>query len=83
MARCLTGAALLVVAAAGHEGDVLGVDLDQRAVAVLAHRHKRAGDAAGERIGAPAHQFGQDLGNMLRVVRGNRYVMDHRKAPPQ
>jgi hypothetical protein len=58
----------------------LRVDLDYRAVRVAARRHKGAFERA-ERKALAVHQFGQHLGDVLRLARRDRYVMDHPKCP--
>jgi hypothetical protein len=57
----------------------LRVDLDHRAVRVVACRHEGAFKRA-ERNTRGVHQFSQNLGDVLRLTRRDRYVMDHLNA---
>ena len=58
----------------GHSGGIADrIDLDHRAVHVAARRHEGTFERP-ERVALAAHQFGQDLGDMARLARRNRYV---------
>jgi hypothetical protein len=48
-------------------------------VLVAARRHKGAFERT-ERVALAAHQLGQHLGDVLRVARRDRDVMDHCEA---
>ena len=66
----------LVVAGRNVESGALRIDLDHRAVLVATRRHEGTFERP-ERMALTAHQFGQDLGDMARLARRNRYVVDH------
>jgi hypothetical protein len=71
----------LIVAVWDVERRALRVDLDHRAVLVAARRHEGTFERA-ERKTLAAHEFGQHLGNVLRLTRRDRYVMDHPNTLP-
>ena len=53
----------------------LRIDLDHRGVGVAARHHECAFERA-ERKALAVNQFGQNLGNVLRLACRDRYVMD-------
>jgi hypothetical protein len=67
----------LPVIRARHQRDALGIDLDHRAMLIAAHRHERVGDTAGKRIRTAIHQLGQHIGDVLRIARRYRHMVDH------
>src|SRR5512132_3659677 len=70
----------LIVGGRNVESGALRIDLDHRAMRVAARRHEGVFEWP-ERMALAAHQFGQDLGDMARLARRNRYVVDHCASP--
>src|SRR6185437_261539 len=68
----------LVVVGRDVERRPVRVDLDH--VAVRPHGHKGAFERA-ERHAFSAHHLGENLGDVLRVARGDRDMVDHREPP--
>jgi len=66
----------LIVICRDVERRPLRIDLDHSAVGIAARGHEGALERP-ERIRLSAHQFGEDLGDALRLTRGYRYVVDH------
>jgi len=63
---------------AGHQGNGVGINLDDGAMSITTHRHTAAAQRAGEGKIASAQDFPQDGSDTLGIARGNRDVVDHR-----
>src|SRR5512132_1982368 len=70
----------LIVAGRNLDSGALRINLNHRAVRVAARRHEGAFERS-EWMALAAHQFGQDFGDMARLARRNRYVVDHCASP--
>src|SRR5947209_8742578 len=70
----------LVVVLRDVERGPFRIDLDHSAVRVVARRHESALKWP-ERIALAAHQLGEHLGNVLRLARRYRYMVDHWHSP--